>query len=272
MLQMKTKFSAFYNKVTNGFSKTVSPLCAATIALAAVMMPANAATVIGGTEWEYAFYGDQIPILGDSSWTNFTGSATPYPSYDGNNIVINTSADLDYQAYYTSTVWNPGTSGKAAFEFRLRLVSVTPDSALGSTIAFQVGTGGGGLLFYLGENGITLIPGSGTPSVTGFDPFETNTYRVIIDLDANTFSLDINGTRQLSDTSLDASFAGKVLRFGDLSSGSSGRVEYEYVAFNNASAPIPEPKTAALLLLTVGGVVVLFDESRSRSLASVTAR
>jgi hypothetical protein len=251
-----------YNMVQG--SKGVSRICVLAVAAALSAMSVKAGVIVNGFEWEYAYFGNEIPVAGDAAWQNFTGSITPSPYHDGEKIVINTQADLDQQAYYTSTVWSPATSGISTVEFRLRLVSVTPGSALGeSTPVFQIGNAAGGIVFCLGEQGLTLTPGSGTPIVTGFDAFQTHTFRLTIDADNNTFSLDIDGNREVDSQNLEAAAAGTVLRFGDMTSSMGGMVEYEYIAFNNTGAPVPEPH-AALLLLPAIGAAVFFRTPRSR--------
>lgn len=178
---------------------------------------------------------------------------------------MNTSAALLQQVYYTSTQWNPSTTtGVASVEFRMSLGGVMEDSANDNVIVFTMAYGSGGTAFYLGENGLTLFPGSGTPLVADFDPTETHTYRVIFNTTNATFSLDIDGIRKVSDHALSTVFASNVLRIGDSSSSVGGIMRYEYIAWDNSSAPIPEP-AAALLIPVALGAVALSRSRRNRS-------
>lgn len=209
-------------------------------ALAVVLLPCHAADSSDEYQWEHRYDGVEIPVTGNYSWHVFQGSATLIPSHDGGALVINTNGELDEQAYYTSTEWEPSPDAStASAEVRCRVESVAEKSINNAVIVFAIGIESGGTALYLGPEGLYLFPGSGPPVVTDLDPFESHTYRIILNVAENLFSLEIDGVEKLSDQPLNLSFDSNVLRIGDMSSSVGGIVHYEHVAWSNSGSPTP---------------------------------
>lgn len=251
---MITNMKSFCTKSSSSRTRLVSPLLGLASACLLAAAPQAGAVVINGNDWEYGYYGSQIPLVSNvNTWTNYVGSATNSPYYSGSNLVIDTNQQLDQVAYFNAVQWNPSTvTGIASLEMRMKLDAVMPGGTVNATIGLSLFTPVGGTSFYYSAGGLAFASDPGTPVVTDFDPFQMNTYTMIINVNANTYSLSINGDQKLASAPLDPTLAFNILRIGDPATGTGGIVQYEYIAWNNSSAPIPEPSAALLLPVAFG--------------------
>lgn len=227
------------------------------VLVALVSVPVSAsAVIINGYDWDYAYTGADLPLASDSSWTVFKNVGATAVR-DGASLVLTSPpppAPASHGIYYTAsaTEWAPVADGGAAIEFRLKIDSIYSGMRFG-TVLYAV-TKEGGMLFYVGADGIYLHPGTSTTPAVAVDTSEFKTYRITLNTASNTFSFYVDGALELSDISFNTEIKSDALRFGDPGTVAGGVASYEYVAWSNATAPVPEP---AVAMLTLSGIAVL---------------
>lgn len=204
------------------------------------------ATVINGFNWDYVYTGDQLPTSTDAKWSVNGGDGSSAQHLQAGTITLTTPFD---NFLYMDQIGEWAPSGTAYAEFKVKVDSFNDGEASGTSLNVFTAAGGGTILL-LRADGIHLLDGSGDaePLAYGMDPTAFHVYRVAASTTTDTYSVDVDGVTVLSNKPLWSALNADILRIGDPGSNTGGVATYEYVAFNNSSAPvaIPEPASAAL--------------------------
>lgn len=213
------------------------------------------AAVVNGYEWDNVYTGDQLPLATDAKWNVFANAgASAVHNGDGTITLTSPPAGSPSNSegiYYTQTGdWNPAATAYA--EFKLK-TTVHDGEVFGTTLSVM-SENAGGLVVLLSADGLHL---NDDPNVLvhALDTSVFHVYRVSIA--GATYSISIDGAPVVVNKALDAGLVFDILRIGDPGTNIGGAATYEYVAFNNESAPVavPEP-TAGLVVASMAGLAL----------------
>lgn len=220
------------------------------------------ATVINGYDWDNVYTGAQLPEATDSEWSVFMndGASATHPG-DGTLVLTSPAGDpTQSDGIYVTKVgdWAPSASATAYAEFKVK-TSIHAGGYTSGTSLNVFTAGGGGVQVLLRADGLALLDNNGDPGTLAYamDTSVFHVYRIAANSVTNTYSVDVDGVTVLTNKPLHEGLAVDVLRIGDPGSFIGGAATYEYVAFNNASAPIEVPEPAGLTLLAIAGLASL---------------
>lgn len=124
---------------------------------------------------------------------------------------------------------------------------------------------------YLRNGAIGVLDNNGVSNdLYSVDTTEYHVYRVAANTSTGQYSVYVDNmsTPVIVNQPLHAGLKLNILRFGDPGSNIGGKATFEYVAFNNSSAPtqIPEP-SAGLVTMGIVGAAALVRRRRAAEIA-----
>lgn len=207
------------------------------------------ATVINGYDWDNVYTGDQIPTATDTEWTVAGGDGSSAQHLTAGTITLTSPFD-NYMYIQKIGDWAPSPTATSYAEFKVKVDGFVGGESSATTLNVFT-AGGGGMMILLRAAGVHLLDGVSDPEalVYALDTSAYHVYRVAASSVSDTYSVSVDGVTIASNLALNSGLNFDILRIGDAGSNTGGVATYEYVAFNNASAPIqvPEPAGAAVL-------------------------
>lgn len=224
--------------------------------LAGGAMSAQAAVIVDGYSWDYAYTGDALPTASSPTWT--TGGSGSASVSGGELTVDTTTVDGRYFQINTGTEWNPTPTGTAYVQFRVKVNSENGKFAGG----LYVGGQGRSINMNIGSNGgqSGVFDNSEANIVNNLDVTQFHTYRIAFRPDAseNTYTLWIDDMTPANYVTSGTLYSGAgYMYFGDGGGSQQGSMNWDYIAWNNNSAPVAVPEPVVLSLLGLAGMLGL---------------
>lgn len=225
------------------------------IAALACAVPAMGSVVVDGYTWDYAYTGDVLPTAASPAWTSFeSGSA----SASGGKLTIDTNTtDGRYFQIDEGGAWNPESGSVTWVQTGVQVNSQSSEGVYPNDSRFATGIYIGGAGKSVSLNFGTYNDGSGLKTgvfdrlhqlITEVNVFQYHTYRVSLDPSNSQYTLYVDSFAtpvKVGTTDSDA----YGMYFGDGSGNTRGSADWDYIAWNNATAPVAVPEPAALGLL-----------------------
>jgi hypothetical protein len=240
------------------------------VALAAGLLAcstAASAAVVNGYNWDNVFTGDQIPLTTDSNWSVNTPSGS-VSHVDPGTITLD--SDVDGSVYIDSNIWAPANNATPTAEFKVKIERFNDGEESGTTLNVMDSTDGG-MQLLLRSGRIAVLDNNGvTDNLYSVDTTQYHVYRVALNTTTATYSIYVDdmNTPVVVGQPLHTGLAYEVLRIGDPGSNTGGKATFEYVAFNNSTAPTPVPEPAiGLLVMAFAGAATLGRRRRAAKIA-----
>jgi len=206
------------------------------------------AVIVDGLNWDFAYTGDALPTASTPAWT--TGGSGGQSVAGGELTVDTTSVDNRYYEIADGGSWNPEVGSTTWVQFRMKVNSQSPSPR---RFATQMGIAGAAKSIYMQfgtyDNNTGLKTGvfdNAENNIVEVDVFQYHTYRVSFDPTGNTYSLWIDNMNTPVVTS-PLFTSGAAMFFADGGGDVQGSSTWDYIAWNNSTAPVPEPLGFGLL-------------------------
>lgn len=246
--------------------RTVRTLAALAGGLLVCSTAASAATINGYT-WDNVFTGDQIPLTTDSNWAvNTPSGSVSHPS--PGTITLDSAAGGS--VYIDSKIWAPADNATPTAEFKVKIERFNVGDESGTSLNVMDSTDGGMQLFLRSGRIAVNDAGGVVDNLYSVDTTVYHVYRIAADTTTGKYSVYVDdmNTPVIVNRTLSSGLKYETLRIGDPGSNTGGKATFEYVAFNNSTAPtqIPEP-SAGLVTMGIVGAAALVRRRRAAEIA-----